>query len=572
VDGSLEYQFKIDVPTGPLEHGAKKVDEFEKTLEKLNVHGGRHAESLEHKIRHEFGGVGHAVNYAKNEVHDLLETLGLVMAFEIGEKIVEKLFDIGKEALDAAAAAERMDLAFELSLGKEGGSEMVEYLEKINGLTEFTDVQLKGWGKSLLNAGVAAEDLDKFLTAGLDVAAKSPDKLEGMGRAIQALSRASLTGMVDTRQLRGLSIGIDQLRTLPKFAHMSVKQLKKEMTDGKLTKDDLLAVIAGPDKILGDLGLRAGQTMEARMLHLRHIPEEVFQKLRKTEAFDRVSAALGRMLEKLDPEGPVGKRIFAALEHALGTFADIVDGIDFEEMANVIVEDVVPALEAMLGAIKPTIEAVERVIRGFHEMHDLIYGPKPKNAALDDFDRRQKAAKDRAEKDDEHPAFLDKGIDVGGGAKAWHSKFHMVGQAAGDGLAVGLDKSHPAVESSAASMAAVAPKTARETLDTNSPSVVFEDIGGMAAAGFSMGLRGGQGDVARAVDDMIRTPRGAGGGASAGGGAPVSVSVRIDRVDVHAGGSDRGSMEEAARAFTTTLRPVLTSLLEEIGAEMGAGR
>src|SRR5262249_14935398 len=155
------------------------------------------------------------------------------------------------------------------------------------------------------------------MAAALDVAAKSPNKLEGMERAIQALTRANISGAVDMRQLRGLSIGVEQLKVLPKFANLSVKQLKKEMEQGKLTKEDLLAVIAGPDKILGDLGIRAGKTMEARLTHLKAIPDQIFQKLAKTAAFDHVGDVIDRILEKLDPDSPTGKRISEAIEHGV---------------------------------------------------------------------------------------------------------------------------------------------------------------------------------------------------------------------------------------------------------------
>ncbi|MES2339298.1 MAG: tape measure protein [Pseudomonadota bacterium] len=579
-DGTLDYRFKIDIPTGPIEDGTRKLERLEKELQKLKQPGkikaleseitsfGKHHDTLAHRIRGMFGQVGHSFNYAKTEGKELLEIFGVIAAFEFAHKVVEGLYEIGSEALKAAAAAERMDLSFDLSLGAEGGKEMVEFLDRISGKTEFTDDQLKGWGKELLNAGVAAEELDKFMAAGLDVAAKSPDKLEGMSRAMQALSRASLTGTVDARQLRGLSIGVEQLKTLPKFAHMSIAQLKKEMTDGKITKDDLLSIIAGPDKILGDLGIRAGKTMEARMLHLRHIPEEIFQKLAKTEAFDRLGGAIDRVLQKLDPEGPVAKKVFAALESVLGTFADMVDSIDFDAVATAIVDDVIPAIKTMIGAVKPFLDFTLDVINGFHRMYNLVNakgefnpynegnlyrGGKSQAAGL----AQLKLLAGGGDK---------KTIDLGGGTKAYHDKFHMVGEAGGDGAAEGLNKSRPQVKQAASDMGGAAIDAIKEKTKTHSPSVVFEDIGGMVSAGFAMGIRGGADDVASAVDGMMRVPAAAPAAAAGGGG----VSLVIERIEVHAGGHGQAAMEEAARAFTTTLRPLLTGLLEEVAAEMGA--
>ncbi len=498
-----------------------------------------------------------------------------MLAFEIGEKIVDKLFEIGEEAINAAAAAERMDLAFKLSLGQEGGAEMVEWLEKITGKTEFADDQLKGWGKELLNAGVAAEELDKFMAAGLDVAAKSPDKMEGMSKAISALSKASLTGAVDMRSLRGLSIGIEQLKTLPKFAHMSVKQLKKEMTDGKLTKEDLLSVIAGPDKILGDLGIQAGKTLQARLLHLRHIPEEIFQKLAKTQAFDRLSAAIGGALEKLDPDGPFGKKVFGGIERMFDKFATLVEQIDFDALADTITDDVIPAIEKLFGWMAKMVTATERIIHGFHVMSEipgLITGEGGKKTAAVATKAVFGKSREELDKEGVFSRFAD-GVTSGlkhvaGMVTGQH---YNAGKQAGAGMEKGLKDSVPGVGAAAGDVAAAAPKAARKELKVQSPSVVFEDIGAMTAAGFVEGLRGSRDDVSDAMDAAFKLPMIPRTRPSAGGGGGGGTTISIGHIDVHVGGhATEADGAAAARGFAQELRPALIDLLEQVQLGEGA--
>jgi len=583
-DGTLEYQLKVDIPTGPIDAGDKKLKELEATLRKLQQPGK--IKALEDQIKnfgkhgeHGFKGIGHSIDEAKEKWNHFAEFVGAALVFEGLEKVTEKVIELGEEIIHAAAAAERMDLSFDLSMGEEAGRETVEYLERITGKTEFADEQLKGWAKSLVNAGVAAEDLDKNMAAAMDVAAKSPNKLEGMERAIQALTRANLSGAVDMRQLRGLSIGVEQLKTLPKFANLSVKQLKKEMEKGKLTKDDLLAVIAGPDKILGDLGLKAGKTMEARLLHLKSIPEEIFQKLAKTAAWEKLGGVIDRVLEKLDPEGPTGKRIGKAIEDAVSKVSDLIDGIDIEGA----IEGIISVFEALEDVAGPVLHAITAELEGWGYIMATIRGHG--DEFVDKFAKAQQVRKEReraadvrrTQKEAEESGdfdLLDKAAAsgaLGERSKRYHEAAEKAGATTGQGFAAGVQKSRGQARDKTAEMGEDAVGAMRKKLDAHSPSVVFEDLGAMAAAGFAMGVRGGARAVDDAVDGMMRAPAVAPRAAGAGGG----ISLTIERVEINSIGSNGEDAYrvggELARGFTDQLRPLLTSLAEEVAAELGAG-
>jgi hypothetical protein len=178
------------------------------------------------------------------------------------------------------------------------------------------------------------------------------------------------------------------------------------------------------------------------------------------------------------------------------------------------------------------------------------------------------ARAERREKNKLDALAAPKEVDLGAGVKAHHGKFVMVGEAAGDGMAEGMDKSQGHVKAAAAGMADAAPAAAKKKLDAHSPSVVFEDIGGMAAAGFAMGLSGSEDVVGAAVSRMLSVPRGAAAGAA--GARSGDVSLSIGHIIVHVGG--RATEEDgaaAARGFAQELRPQLVDLLEQVRAEMG---
>lgn len=569
-DGALNYEFKVDVHAEGLKEAAHEVDNVHHKLDKLDKkHGEVHGHA-----KHHFGGVGHAVEGAEKNVHHLLEALGLILVFEIGEKIVHGLHHIAHEALHAAGAAERMDLSFKLALGEHEGHEMVEFLERISGKTEFTDDKLKSWGKQLINAGVAAEELDKFMAAALDVAARSPDKMEGMSNAIAALTRAELTGTIGMKQLRGLSIGIEQLKELPKFAGMSVKQLKKELEEGHLTKEDLLSVIAGPDKILGDLGLQAGKTLEARMLHLKAIPEEIFQRLRNTAVFDKLSTAIGKMVEKLNPEGPFGDKILKFVEKVTDEFTHFIEDVDIESAIDVLLvglDGAVRALKAIASLVEFVMDEVQMGIIAFGSKEDaertkVALGRRVAKRNLDEATERGKEqmATTEAQKDLED---LDDAIREGLLGPEKQKQLMEQGKKAGHGLAHGMASVHEDVKHGGEELGGKAIEGASHKLETHSPSRVFEDIGKDVAMGFAIGVRGGSDESADALDSLMRGQP----SVAASGGGGFSVSVGPVEVNVVAGGDGEAAGRDAARAFAAQLRPELINILEMVRTQMGAG-
>jgi hypothetical protein len=201
-------------------------------------------------------------------------------------------------------------------------------------------------------------------------------------------------------------------------------------------------------------------------------------------------------------------------------------------MSDVIHNDVVPAVKEVITWIGPIIEGVERVIRGFHRMHDIVFG-KVDDSALNNFNSNPNFNKTiGASADDDNPSWL----------RAGDKK----GRALGEGVRAG----------------------ARDALQINSPSKVFADLGRMSAAGFAEGIDNDIGSVDAAVEQMFPTPAAAAGG-QAGGGTVINVELHI-HVGAGASEGDHATASDLAEQIAEVLPSALENALEKVGIGMGS--
>jgi hypothetical protein len=579
----LSYTFELDGKVHGFEIAIDKLDKADKTISQVDrklMALQAHLRELKKpgeiiKLEREiasFGKLDDQVDKTKERTKGLFGNMFLAdLASAAVQKLTGKVIELGKEALNSAAKAERLELSFELTMGTDSAEELLGWIDQIAKHTEFTDDALKGWALQFANAGIKGEQLKDTVAAVLDVAGKrGAGAAEG---AVEALTRATLTGKIEGRALRGLGIPVAQLAELEKFKGLTEKQINKRLDDVEVTKEDLLNLIAGPDKLLGDAGLKASQTFEARMHHLTDLPDQFFEGLSKTKAFDKMNHSVERLLVKLDPDSPTGRKISKFLETAFTGAAEVVDkissaveSIDFESLATTVRDDVVPALKEVVSWIKPTVDAVERITRGFHTMAaipGLVSGEQGKHTA--DAANKLLFGKTRAEFDEEG-IFSRFGTGVSSGFKHLTGMVKAIGGDAGDGLAKGLEASVPKVDAAARDLltkGAIEP--ARDEVGAHSPARKFMELGKDIGDGFMIGFRRQQHEL----DEMMRGAFAPPSVSAVGmGRGQVSLSFET-HVTVGATGDPKSDGEVAAEAFVSAVRGPILQFLEEQGLEGG---
>src|SRR3954468_4678734 len=138
--GPLEFLFNIDAKLDGLMKLLEQTEKSTEALHKLDhatdqaTHATEHADKASHhaagthgKHGHALWQLGHQYEYVKNGIHEFAEAIGLIAAYEVIEKMVDKVVELGEEILRAAAKAERSQKSFELLLGTEGAQEFLDY-------------------------------------------------------------------------------------------------------------------------------------------------------------------------------------------------------------------------------------------------------------------------------------------------------------------------------------------------------------------------------------------------------------------------------------------------------------
>jgi hypothetical protein len=552
----VKWEIDVDAKAGKAKEAGSVLERLEKTLLRIDGHTAM--------LAGHFAEVGERGKGAGEKVHgvfgDILSERVFEKIAEGAKMVVEGIIEIGKEAIKAASAEQRMKRVFEANAGgnKELGEQNKEWTDILAKQTEFNEAQTEGAFLDLKRVGATDQEARLAEKAAADIAAVSKNKDEAFQSTIEAFARLQRTGVVSNRTLAPLGLGVKDFKQLD--------SMKKRMEEGKVDKGDLFNLIMSRtnEKAIGERAANNADLLGNKLAKLSELPERFYKKLADTSAIKTLTTALDGVLTKLDPDSPTGRKISGFLEGAFTEVADAVKEIDFDAVADTLTDDVLPALKTVVSWIKPFVDGVERILRGFHEMHDIAFGPTPKNKALDDFDKKQKAAEEAARREEE-PTFLEKGKDVGGGAKAWHGKFHTVGEASGKGMAEGIADGSPKAETATEGMADRVDKKARKRLGVQSPSVVFEDIGAMTAAGFVQGVEGGHGDVDRSVEKMFDF--GGRGGAVGGARGDINITLETHINLAHGDGTEQGA--RAADAFNMKVQAQMISALEQAAIEAG---
>jgi tape measure domain-containing protein len=512
--------------------------------------------------------LGHAFEDAKGKVLGLGEALGLVIAFEAVEKLVEKVKELGTEVLKAGAAEQRSNAAIEMFFGEKAGKGLLEYVDQYRKLTEFNEDEVKDMMLNLGRAGFSADEIPRAMAAAGDMAARFKNHLEGAQTAIGALSMIQTTGRIEARQFKRLGLGEKNApdkfyEELAKRTGKGVAILKKEMEQGKVPVEDtiesLYKIIAGSRGQLGVAALKMGQGMSAKLTHFAEIPELLFESVEKSPAFDRFAKFIGDFSEKMGPEGPLGKKLADGLGKAFDTIADKLSKLEAKDIEGFVdalasLPHVIAELTKVLIAFLPVASKLAGGVGFlFGDSKDQVKGsigygvradPEKMFAGLKRLQEEQKI-KERLEEMAKHP---------------------------GTGIEGTMIEAVPQVYRAGAKLGDAAVKGAKgpQGIDAHSPSKKFAQLGRMAADGYSDGLDGSTNVFsvasARAVSPDGYLGRGA-RAASPSAAPMVNITLTV-QVGASNGSGGAHSPQEIGQEVRAGLEQILPGILQDAFEKM----
>lgn len=563
-DDGLSWMFELDAdlkgPTqlidvlGRLDATLKHLDQGTKKVET-----GSHAAGAAHRKHGQeasgLTGVLHNLSRAFEPLEHHFAKVGEFEFFrratdaliEAPEKMAEAIKELGIEMLLTAGKAERMNKAFGIVFGEEVGGETLDYIEHIAKFTEFTESNLKGSALQLAKMGFQGEGLTRALAASLDISAFSGSGAEGQGEALGALSRIKQSGRVEARTLRPLGINEgDFFKELAVRTGKGRKELKTEMEKGTLDVDQSLETLytlitRRTKKDLGGAGVEMGETLNARLTHLKDIPEQMFEKLAKLPAFQKISDSIGAAVEALSPEGAQGGKIFDSLAGAFTRVGNALAGVDWP-----VVGDTIATVIDVVGTfVAGGIEFVDRFARGLDRLIGIFTGvPGAFGDALTSLTENLLSF---------GRWLVQPAIDIG------MALVHGIV----DGIRGGVTYVLDAVGNLGTSIVG----KLKDTLGIHSPSLVFQQLGAMTGEGFAIGVESKGDRTESAIDETFGAARPS-SGAGGRGGIVLNASMQVN-VGAHGGDTD-AMLEELRPRLRALLVGEMQSALEQFGIEGGS--
>jgi hypothetical protein len=466
-DNGVEFLIQLNAK---LDQVAKLVSELVKTQGVLAK-----TDAALRKVEHQTTMFGRAAGQAGSAFGSFgratLAHLTALASFEGLKRLGNGIINIAQEALQAAGEAERTRTSFRLMMGEKPADDMLDWIDKVAQHTEFTDGPLKNFAAQLSKAGFAGEGMKDAMAAMLDIAARTPNKMEGAAQAVALLSRIRLTGMVDKRSLK--NVGIEEKELFGRLSQnlgIGIKAVQKKLRAGKIDSttlvNSLYAEIAEKTKKpLGGAGVQMSVKFLAQMEKVRDIVPNLFEDLEKSGGLKAVTGGLKRIAEALAPDSPAGKKIIAGLELILNRFGKFVETVDFNEVANRALQ----AMNILEKGIKLAVGLVDEVI----QVLDLVL------------------------------SFPDEVSFLAGELKKLVSEFFTaaaeLGTAVWKGLVSGITGAVTGVVDSAKFLGNEVIRAIEGVLKIGSPSKVFAGLGMMTAAGFSAGIIAAAPNVQRTV-------------------------------------------------------------------------
>jgi hypothetical protein len=505
----------------------------------------------------------------KDFAKETLSHFTALASFEGLKRIGEGLFELGKEAFEAAGEAERTRKSFEFLMGVEPADELLGFMDRLAKHTEFTDGALKGFAGSLVRAGFAGEDLERALGATIDLAALAPDKMAGAAEALQLLSKVKLKGGVSERELIGAGLSPEKLfKRLAGDLGIGVKAVEERLQQGKVDTGVLIEALYSEiakktGKPLGGAGVAQSFTFLARLEKAKDIIPNLFEELEKSEGLKGVTSGLGRLVEALDPDSPAGKKIVGGLEQMLDRFGKFTNEIDFNKVADQTLR-ALDVLEAGAKAAVTTVDLLITSLNGLRVAWNLLNGSREgveKGSVLDKVFETVDAGKTGNKTLDDLATGLGGGglaTDIGAG----------IGRRIAQGLGFGVKAGAPEAARASSDLGATAEDALMSHLEIQSPSRVFARLGQHTARGFAIGIRGGTDEVQAEIDHTFSPDSLAGTSSSSvpGGGTRNEITINVSV----GAGVDQAGAHEIGNIIATTTRAEIQRLLEQMQNEGGA--
>lgn len=150
----------------------------------------------------------------------------------------KKLLDMGKQAVNTAAKFESLAVSFEvLTGGAEAGQKLTNQIIELAAKTPLTTEALTDGARTLLGFGESADEVVNDLKLLGDITGGDAQRMQSLTLAFAQVGSTGRLAGQDLLQM--VNAGFNPLAIMSEKTDKSMAQLKKEMSEGKITFNDV---------------------------------------------------------------------------------------------------------------------------------------------------------------------------------------------------------------------------------------------------------------------------------------------------------------------------------------------
>jgi hypothetical protein len=300
-------------------------------------------------------------------------------------KVVDIIVDGFKKGIEAGSKQEVLRLGERLSLGKGAGAFAAD-ADRFAGMTGFDDDAIRSMLLPLRRAGFDQQAARSAFAGAADIAAglgKGGDQ-SAVAEALDVFTKIKLKGGIGEKQLVGLGVSPKAVyEDIAKQLSIGVAAAEKKVADGKIDDPQRIinAILRGVEKTqggkLGTGSIEYSKTFEAKWRKITELPENYLKKLVDSPAWGKLTEAATRFLEFMNPDGPTGQKIFAALESAFSRIVGWIDGLASEgglATFGASLQTIVGIAESLVSAVSTVVD----LLREAAKIAEVVAGPLAK--------------------------------------------------------------------------------------------------------------------------------------------------------------------------------------------------
>jgi tape measure domain-containing protein len=203
------------------------------------IKGVSQADDKLKKLGKSLGGLGGDITTKANPAVEALSgALKKLAGPAIAIAVSKKLIELGKQAVNTAAKFESLAVSFEvLTGGAEAGQRLTNQIIELAAKTPLTTEALTSGARTLLSFGESADEVVNDLKLLGDITGGDAQKMQSLTLAFAQVGSTGRLAGQDLLQM--INAGFNPLETMAQKTKKSMGQLKKEMSEGKITFNDV---------------------------------------------------------------------------------------------------------------------------------------------------------------------------------------------------------------------------------------------------------------------------------------------------------------------------------------------